>query len=209
MFDEPMLATVWAPNLTAVASHASDEELARAIRQGISDEGTPLMIMPSEAYQHLSDQEVAALIMMIRKLPRGGSVTPQKSLGPVGRLGLVMGKFKTAPELVAEYGERGPIPAGPQYESGRRLAMVNCSGCHNADLTGKEVKPGSTSPDLSIVGAYDPAAFKTLLRTGKPAGGQTLEMMGPTARTDLSHMTDAEIGQLYAYLQARAQKISR
>ena len=209
MFDEPILATVWAPNLTQVASHATDEELARAIRQGISDEGTPLMIMPSEVYQKLSDQEAAALIAMIRTLPRGGSVTPAKSVGLIGRVGLVMGKFKTAPELVAEYGERGPIPAGPQYEAGRRLAVLNCSGCHNADLTGKEVKPGSTSPDLAIVGAYDPAAFKTLLRTGKPAGGQTLEMMGPTARSDLSHMTDSEIDQLYAYLRARAEKVSR
>jgi len=209
MIDEPILATVWAPNLTQVASHATDEELARAIRQGISDEGTPLMIMPSEVYQNLSDQEVAALIAMIRKLPRGGSVTPEKSVGPIGRLGLVMGKFKTAPELVEEYGERGPIPAGPQNEAGRRLAVLNCSGCHNADLTGKEVRPGSTSPDLAIVGAYDPMAFKTLLRTGKPAGGQTLRMMGPTARSDLSHMTDSEIDQLYAYLRARAEKVSR
>jgi hypothetical protein len=71
------------------------------------------------------------------------------------------------------------------------------------------VKPGDISPDLTIAGAYDLPAFKRLLRTGVPAGGQRLNMMGPTARSDLSHMTDGEIDQLYAYLQARAQRLSR
>ena len=34
-------------------------------------------------------------------------------------------------------------------------------------------------------------------------------MMGPTAVSDLSHLTDPEIEQLHAYLLARAQKLSR
>ena len=32
MFDKPMIGTVWAPNLTWIASHATDEQLARAIK---------------------------------------------------------------------------------------------------------------------------------------------------------------------------------
>jgi hypothetical protein len=31
-------------------------------------------------------------------------------------------------------------------------------------------------------------------------------MMGPTARSDLSHLTDAEIEAVYDYLRARAQR---
>jgi cytochrome c553 len=209
MFDRPMIGTIWAPNLTRVASHATDEQLARAIRQGISDEGTPLIVMPSEAYQHLSDQEVAALIAMIRTLPRNVSTTPANSYGPIGRLGIATGKFKTAPELVAEYAAQEPIPVGAQYERRRRLAMLNCSGCHGPSLEGKEAEPGETSPNLTIAGAYDLPQFTKLLRTGVPPGGQKLNMMGPTARTDLSHLTDPEIEQLYDYLQARAQKLSR
>jgi hypothetical protein len=34
-------------------------------------------------------------------------------------------------------------------------------------------------------------------------------MMGPEAKSDLSHMNDAEIEELYAYLHARAEKVSR
>jgi len=209
MFDQPNVGTIWAPNLTRVAAHASDQQLAAAIRQGVSDEREALFIMPSEAFQHLSDQEVAALVAMIRALPRGGSDVPHNVYGPIGRLGIVLGKFKTAPALVAEYSAQEPISLGPQYDAGHRLAILYCSACHNADLSGKEVKPGDISPDLTIAGAYDLPAFKRLLRTGVPAGGQRLNMMGPTARSDLSHMTDGEIDQLYAYLQARAQRLSR
>jgi len=205
MFDEPMVGTIWAPNLTRVAAHATDEQLARSVRQGVSDEGPPLIIMPSEAFQHLSDQEVAALIAMIRKLPQGGSNTPANSYGPLGRLGIVIGKFKTAPKLVAEYAKREPQPVGAEFEAGRRLATLACSACHGPDLKGQEAKPGEMAPDLTIAGAYDLPAFTKLLRTGVPAGGQKLPMMGGVARTDLSHLNDAEIAQLHAYLAARAQ----
>jgi cytochrome c553 len=209
MFDQPNVGTIWAPNLTRVAAHATDKQLARAIRQGIGVDGRSLFVMPSEVFQHLSDQEVAALIAMIRELPQGGATTPSNVYGPLGRLGVVMGKFKTAPQLVAEYAVQEPIPAGTQLEGGRQLAITKCSGCHGADLAGKEVEPGEISPDLDVVGAYERAPFKRLLRSGVPAGGQKLRMMGPTARSDLSHMTDAEIESVYAYLQARAQRLSR
>src|SRR4051812_43960143 len=38
-FDEPNVARIYAPNLTAVAAKASDQQLARAIRQGIGTDG--------------------------------------------------------------------------------------------------------------------------------------------------------------------------
>jgi cytochrome c553 len=206
MFDEPNVGTIWAPNLTRVAAGATDEQLARAIRQGVSVERRRLFIMPSEVFQHLSDQEVAALIAMIRRLPRAGSDTPPNVYGPLGRLGIVLGKFKTAPERVAEYSALEPRRVGKEYDAGHFLAVTKCSGCHGADLGGKEVKPGETAPDLSIAGAYDLAAFKKLLRTGVPAGGQKLGLMGNIARSDLSHLNDAEVEQLHAYLVQRAQK---
>lgn len=208
MFDQPGVGTIWAPNLTRVAARATDEQLARAIRQGISDRGKPLMIMPSESFQHLSDQEVAALIAMIRRLSRGGNDVPANVYGPLGRLGLAMGKFKTAPELVTEYAVQEPAPAGAEVEPGRHVAMLYCSACHAADLTGKEVEPGKISPDLIIAGAYDLDAFRKLLRTGIPASGNKLPMMGPTARSDLSHLNDSEIAALHSYLVARAQENS-
>ena len=62
------------------------------------------------------------------------------------------------------------------------------------------------SPDLTIAGAYDLAGFTKLLRTGVPASGRELKMMSGTARSDLSHLNDGEIAQLYAYLAERAKR---
>lgn len=208
-FDEPYVAKIYAPNLTLVAANASDAQLVRAITQGVGTDGRALVIMPSATFGRLEPGEVAAIIAALRALPKGGQATPPRSVGLLGRLGLVTGKFHTAPELVGEYARKVPLDLGLQYARGRYLAASNCAECHGADLGGAEVEPGLNAPDLAIAGAYDLPAFKTLLRTGVPPGGRKLKLMGDIAREDLSRMTDAEIEQLHAYLQARAQHAAR
>lgn len=208
-FHEPNVATIYAPNLTQVAAKASDEQLARAIRQGIGTDGRSLVIMPSATFARLDDSEVAALIAAIRALPKVGRPSPPREVGFLGRLGLLTGKFHTTPEQVAQYAEKPPIDLGPQYSRGRHLAVSNCAECHGGDLGGGEVEPGLNAPDLMIAGAYDLAAFKTLLRTGVPPGRRKLRVMDDVARESLSHLTDAEIEQIHAYLQVRAQRVSR
>jgi mono/diheme cytochrome c family protein len=208
-FDEPYVARVYAPNLTAVAATASDQQLARAIRQGIGADGRALAIMPSETFSRLDDGEVAALIAAIRALPKVGAPTPERKVGFLGRVGLLTGEFHTTPDAVIEYAAKLPLDLGAQYARGRHMAASNCAECHGPALSGGEVEPGLNAPDLTIAGAYDATAFKTLMRTGVPAGGRKLKIMGDVARDDFSYMTDAEIDDLYAYLQARAQKLSR
>jgi mono/diheme cytochrome c family protein len=209
LFDEPYVARVYAPNLTAVAATASDEQFARAIRQGIGADGRALAIMPSETFSRLDDGEVAALIAAIRALPKVGGPTPERKVGFLGRVGLLTGEFHTTPEAVTEYAAKLPLDLGAQYARGRHMAASNCAECHGPALSGGEVEPGLNAPDLAIAGAYDPAAFKALMRTGVPPGGRKLKIMGDVARDSFSYMTDAEIDQLYAYLQARAQKLGR
>jgi mono/diheme cytochrome c family protein len=204
-FNEPHVAKIYAPNLTIVAAKASDEQLARAIRQGIGADGRSLVIMPSATFARLDDSEVAALIAAIRAVPKSGQATPPRVVGFLGRLGLVTGKFQTTPEQVADYAGKMPLDLGPQYARGRHLAASNCAECHGADLGGGEPEPGLKAPDLTIAGAYPLPAFTTLLRTGVPPRGRKLKLMSEIARDDLSHMTDPEIQQLHAYLQARAQ----
>lgn len=208
-FDEPNVAKIYAPNLTEVAARATDEQLARAIRQGIGTDGRSLVIMPSATFSRLDDAEVAALIAAIRAHPKGGQAQPSRQVGILGRFGLVTGKFHTTPEQLPAYAAKMPLDLGSQYAPGRHMAASNCAECHGPDLGGGEAEPGLNAPDLTIVGAYDPAAFKTLMRTGVPPGGRKLKLMDSIARDDFSRMTDADIDQLFAYLQARAQKLSR
>jgi mono/diheme cytochrome c family protein len=93
---------------------------------------------------------------------------------------------------------------GAATATGRHLVQTRCSECHGADLKGREVEPGTVSADLSLAGAYDSAQFRTLLRTGVAPGNKKLGLMGSVARDDFSHMTDAEIDAVHAYLVERA-----
>ena len=51
-----------------------------------------------------------------------------------------------------------------------------------------------------VAKAYELAAFKTFLKTGKNTGGQELPMMSGVARERLSHMSDAEMEALHGFL---------
>ena len=209
MFEEPGVATVWAPNLTEVAAQASDQQLARAIRQGIGADGRPLWIMPSPMYSRLSDAEVAALVAYIRALPRRGAATPSVSLGPLGRFGVAMGEFRPAPARIEEFRMREPYDVGAEHAAGRRLASIACAECHGPDLTGGNAGPETVAPNLTIAGAYDPAQFRTLMRTGRAPHGRDLGLMGRVARADFAHLRDEEIDALYAYLRARAERVEQ
>lgn len=204
--DDAKVALLFAPNLTLVAAKATDQQLAQSIRQGIGHDGRALMVMPSEGYQFLTDQEVAALIAGIRAFPMGGKEHPPLRLGPLGRFGIATGKFQTAPALAAEYRAARLADFGPQFAWGRHIVETNCSECHGANLKGKEVEPGVVSADLTIAGAYDLDRFKTLLRTGAAPGNKKLGLMAAVAKSDFRHMRDDEIAAVHAYLVERAKR---
>lgn len=206
MFDKPMVARLQAPNLTLIAAHATDQQLAQAIRQGVGHDGRSLFAMPSAEYSRLTDGEVAALIAAIRAQPRGGTQTPPLEVGPLGRLGIVSGQLKSQPQLVEEYRINLPRELGPEFARGRHIALTTCSGCHGPTFAGAEPEPGLVAPSLDMVAAYDLAAFKKLIREGVPSGGRKLRLMDGVARDNFSRFTDSEVAALHAYLVERAQR---
>ena len=207
MFDAPGVARVFAPNITEVAAKSSDQQLAAAIRQGIGHDGRGLFIMPSPQYSRLTDRETAALVGWIRTLPRAQGQARGLSAGPIGRLGLVTGAFKPAPAGVAEYRTQAPVALDPVHEAARHLAATACSECHGPALMGGSAGPGEKAPDLRVAAGYDLAQFRTLMRSGRPPDGRDLGLMATVAKADFSHLTDAEIDALHAYLAARAKRL--
>lgn len=207
MFDVPGVAKVFAPNIPEVAAKASDQQLAAGIRQGIGHDGRGLFIMPSPMYSRLTDGETAALVAWIRTLPRAQGQARGLSAGPIGRLGLVTGSFRPAPKGVVEYRAQVPIALGPEHEPARHLAAIACSECHGAALMGGSAGPDEKAPDLRVVAGYDPAQFRALMRTGLPPDGRDLGLMTTVGKSDFSHLTDAEIDALHAYLTARAKRL--
>ncbi len=206
LIDDAKVAKLHSPNLTLIAALATDQQLAQGIRNGVGHDGRALLAMPSEAYQFLSNGETAALVAYIRSLPKKGSPTPARSVGPLGRFAIFMGKFQTTPKLVASYRQRPPIDLGPQHARGRYLAMTTCSGCHGSDLSGRVVSPEIDAPSLDIAAAYDLPAFTRLLREGVAPPGRPINEMKRIAREDSRYYTDQEMAALHAYLVERASR---
>ena len=207
--DEPGIAHLWAPNLTEVASRATDQQLARAIRQGIGVDGRALWVMPSYMYARLSDEDLGLVIATIRAQPRGGVRSPALAVGALGRLGIATGKFTPTIVDMEDYRVRQPWDFGPAQAAGRYLANTACSECHGPDLGGAGEIEGQVPPDLAIVGAYSPEQFRTLMRTGRSPSGRDLGLMGEVARGRFVNFTDPEVDALYSYLVARAERVSR
>jgi cytochrome c553 len=198
MFDDPKIAKVVAPNLPAAVQRYSDSQLAAIIRNGVRPDGRSLVIMPAEAFVAMSDEDVARLIGFLRSMPPLPGPGPHVALGPLGRIGVVAGKFQTAAQRIAA--SRAPAEATtPEQQLGRYLARTVCAECHGTDLHG-DANPDFTSPDLAVVAAYTPETFTGLLRTGTALGGRQVGMMSEQARNNLSQLTDAEIAALYSYL---------
>jgi len=216
VIDEPWIGEVNAPNLPRLMKQRTDQQVAAAIRQGVSADGRPLLVMPSGLFSRLNDADVSALIAWMRSLPADAPESRPLTLTLLGRWMLLNGDLPRQPGLVPLYQRAQPPDLGPQHAKGRYIAATVCAECHSADLRGGE-RPHAdfntefgdgtpASPDLDIAGAYDLLAFSGLLRTGIPPGGRDLGMMSEVARDDFKEFTDDEIRALHAYLQARAQR---
>ena len=200
LFDQPIIGRVVAPNLTAAVRKYSDTELVGIIRHGVRPGGRSMMVMPSEAFVFLTDEDLSRIIAFLKALPPIEGPDPAITLGPLGRIGVAVGQFKTAAQLIAEI---VPPPAASNSEAahGRYLAQTICAHCHGTSLRGAS-NPDFTSPSLQVVAAYSAADFARLLKTGIALAGRTLPTMSPYARALLSHLSDAEIAALYSYLHA-------
>ena len=200
MFDEPLIARIVAPNLTAAAQKYSDAELAVIIRNGVRPGGHGMVVMPSEAFVGLTDEDLGRIIAFMKSLPAVPGPGPSLSPGPMGRLGLAIVKFKLTAQLIAE---TVPPSAATNEEAAHRryLARTVCAECHGTNLRGAST-PDFNSPDLRVVAAYSPEAFAQLIRMGVALGGRSLSVMSEWARQHLSHLTDMEIAALYSYLHA-------
>ena len=200
MFDQPMIARITAPNLSTAARKYGSNELAAIIRHGVRPDGRSMLVMPSQTYATLTEQDLGRIVAFLKSMPGVPGLEPSISPGPMGRLGLAMGKFKMAAQHIAET-VPPPAATGEGAIRGRYLAQTICSECHGTSLRG-DSNPSFTSPDLHMTKAYSPEAFARLMRTGIAIGDRTLGVMTTQSKNNLSHLTDAEIAALYSYLHS-------
>ena len=199
--DDPLLARLIAPNLTAAVRRYATADLVRIIRRGVRPDGSSVIGMPSEMFSGLTDGDLGKILAYLRSIPPRPGLAPERRLGPIARLAFVAGKLRPAAELVRRAdGLSGSWPHGASSTApGAYLARTSCTECHGLDLHG-----GDPAPDLRIAAGYSFQSFTELLRRGNALGNRELPLMSKVARTRFRHFTESELRSLYAYLIASA-----
>ncbi len=206
IIDDPAIGHIGGANLTAgrAAGVLSDRDWERAVRHGVRQDGRALLVMPSEEFTSMSDEDLAAIVAYARSLPPRHTPTLPVSLGPVLRALAAAGQVKLAAAVVPHtrpHAARVKVEATPEY--GRYLA-AGCTGCHGAGFSGGKIPgaPPEWKPAANItpsgIGHYRADDFTRLLRTGMRPDGSAVDSLMPWRLT--KEMTDTEIAALYAYL---------
>jgi cytochrome c553 len=203
LLKDPMLGTIASPPFSQVAARYSDAELLRAIRHGVRRDGSALFIMPTDAHTYLADDDAARIIAWIRSLkaqPTDSRETMR--LGPLGRGLVLAGQVRPSVQIPEVSAHTRPADVGKYFVD------ISCAACHKMHEPSPAHHGNQIVPALApIAAAYDPAAFRTLLRTGVGASKRDLGLMRMVAVAGMHALTDEEIAAIQAYLAAEAAKV--
>ena len=207
---------VYPPNISpdeeTGAGSWSDDQLARAIREGIGNDGRALFpFMPYENFRHMSDEDLASVIVYLRSLPPVRQSVPKTELiFPVKYL------IRSAPQPLTE-----PVPAPDSSTPVKRgdylVTLGGCRDCHtpqdgngqriqSLDLAGgfllrgawPDVASANLTPDPSGIPYYDEALFVEALRTGHVKARKLSRIMPWWTYRGLN---DGDLKDIFAYLK--------
>jgi mono/diheme cytochrome c family protein len=204
-FAETGTATIHAPNLTQISAQYSDAELERAIRRGVRGDGRGVVVMPSYMFANLSDEDLGKIIAFIRAQPTTTGLPTLVRFGPIGRLGMALGQLEPA-GVQLDATPPAKTPRSDPVEWGRYIALTTCSECHGSDLAGD---PDMPSPPLLVGAGYELGDWRRLMREGKGLEDRDLGLMSEVAANRFTHLADAEVEALHAFLRAGAPLGSR
>jgi mono/diheme cytochrome c family protein len=118
----------------------TDGEKIRAIREGISRDGSPLFpMMPYGAFRKMSDDDVMSLVAFLNTLPPVKHAVPRSEIDfPVSVLS------KSAPQPA---GQVAPVNRADRLQYGEYLVTLGgCGGCHTP------AEKGSPKPGMAFAG---------------------------------------------------------
>jgi cytochrome c len=205
-----------APNLTpdpeTGAGHWTDDQFARAIREGVGHDGRALFpLMPYHLYRQMSDEDVASVVVYLRSLPAiRNSLPPTEIIFPVKYL------IRSVPEPVTSPVLEIPANTAPAIRGAYLVHMAGCPDCHTPQVKGQDV-PGMSfaggfpfagpwgfvssaniTPDPSGISYYDEALFLEVMHTGAVKARQLSPIMPVSVYKNL---TDDDLKAMFAYLR--------
>jgi len=215
IFVEDGMEWLVAPNITpdrdTGAGNWTDEQFARAIREGVGHDGRRLFpMMPYMNFRQMTDEDLASIVVYLRSIDPVRNAVPKTMLPEVIKGSLPPHQPLTAPV-------KGPDMSNPVERGKYLVTLGNCMSCHTPmNKEGQplmqlafaggmrfkgpwgELSSANITPDPSGISYYDEALFVKTLRTGQ-VGARKLNSIMPWGY--FRNMTDEDLKAIFAYLR--------
>lgn len=206
------------PSKTAGIGGYSQEDFARAVRDGVAGDGSHLYpAMPYTSYAKMTDGDIAALYdYFMHEVQPVDATTPKTTLAfPFNVRASMIGwnaLFHSAERFKADASKSAEVNRGDYLVN----ALAHCDTCHTprnllmgADngraLSGGSLggwyAPNITSDKVSGIGAWSTDELVAYLRTGHAEGkAQAAGPMAEAVENSLQHLDDTDLKAIAAYL---------
>jgi cytochrome c553 len=214
---EPEMQWLVAPNITPDRETGggswSDDAYARAIREGIGNDGRTLFpLMPYKNFRKMSDEDLASIVTYIRALPPIRKELPKSTIEfPLNRL------INNEPEPLD-----GPVPepdfSTPEKRGEYLVTIADCINCHtpfdtqnqpimsmyfaggnSITIPGRpKVTTANLTPGPNGIPYYTEELFLETIRTGIVRGRQISDVM---PWRFFRNMSDDDLKAIFAYLK--------
>ncbi|SHE52787.1 Cytochrome C oxidase, cbb3-type, subunit III [Kaistia soli DSM 19436] len=209
---------VRAPNISSavgtVANALGPLDWVRLLRHGIKPNGRPVLIMPSEDYARMTDEDLGMLVGYVKTLPPVEGQVAEIKLPLVVRFLYASGIIRDAAEKI-DHTLPPPQPIAPTATIAYGDYVANsCRGCHNPALSGGPI-PGAppdwpaaanlTTGAGSAMAHYpSEAAFAAMLKSGKRPDGSPVSPVMPFE--SLKELDASDVAALYAFFKSLPAK---
>lgn len=214
IFIEDGMDWLVAPNITpdveTGAGSWTDEQFARAIREGIGHDGRRLFpMMPYMNFRNMADEDLASVVVYLRSINPVRNTLPKTTIpDPI--------KGSLPPHQPITASVAGPDMSNPVERGKYLVTLGNCMMCHTPMRKGEPIKElafaggltftgpwgvvsgANITPDASGISYYDEALFVKTLRTGQ-VGARKLNSIMPWGY--FRNMTDDDLKAIFAYLR--------
>lgn len=207
-----------APNITPAQGSATSqyrmEDWDRSIRHGVAPGGRPLMIMPSEDYNRLTNDDFAALVAFLRQMPAAEGGPAEINLPLPVRALYGAGVIEDAAQKIDHtLAPAAPVPEAVSPAHGAYVAQA-CIGCHGPGLSGGRI-PGAP-PDWPAAANLTPGAgsalakyadaksFVAMMRSGQRPDGTAVSTVMPFGA--LKAMNDVDLEAVFLHLKSLAPR---
>ena len=218
-FPGRIVANNLTPDPETGAGNWTDDQFARAIREGIGHDGRTLFpLMPYPNFRQMSDEDLASLVVFLRSLPAVKNPLPSTEIAfPVKYL------IRGLPNPL-----KGPVLprdlSTPEKRGQYLVTLASCADCHTPMVNGQpeddkafaggmefkgpwgDVQSANITPDKTGISYYDENRFIEALRTGLVMG----RPLNPIMPWDsYRHMTDEDLKAIFAYLRTVKPVVNR